>query len=187
MSASIIKPATCNHCDLGSGQRGMDNCSKCDGTGSVFLVGVRSFPNTREGYEEALEALVTQLWEERKPRKFECGPSALSDGEFLLWVRNRLIHIHKEPIGYDYITRLGKMGAAMMKKEALMEDFVPLARGTQVEVRWPKFERPGGSEIWMPATVMTDISAEKLNVTYADKSWQTVERKHVRRVTDAQV
>lgn len=43
----------CGHCDLGRGTRGMDSCSVCDGTGSVFMVNGRSFPNTEEGYLEA--------------------------------------------------------------------------------------------------------------------------------------
>ena len=43
-------PRQCSHCDFGSGQRGMDRCSKCDGTGSVFFVAGQKFPNTEAGY-----------------------------------------------------------------------------------------------------------------------------------------
>lgn len=56
MSFVDPKPLVCFHCDFGSGQRGMDSCRKCDGTGSIFLVGRRAFSNTREGYLEAVYA-----------------------------------------------------------------------------------------------------------------------------------
>lgn len=51
------KVYTCDHCDFGTGHRGMDWCSKCGGTGSVFRVGLRVFPNTKKGYEEAVREL----------------------------------------------------------------------------------------------------------------------------------
>jgi hypothetical protein len=51
------KPSICGRCDFGSGQRGMDHCSTCDGTGSIFRVGLQVFPNTEEGYLEAVYAL----------------------------------------------------------------------------------------------------------------------------------
>lgn len=50
------KPTSCPHCDFSGGTRGMDRCSKCDGTGSVFRVGGRYYPNTKEGYEAAVKA-----------------------------------------------------------------------------------------------------------------------------------
>jgi hypothetical protein len=55
-----LKPRICPYCDFGTGRRGMDRCAKCDGTGSVFAVadghgGVRFFPNTKEGYDKAVE------------------------------------------------------------------------------------------------------------------------------------
>lgn len=50
------KPMTCNICDFGTGTRGMDRCSRCDGTGSVFFVRGHFYPNTKEGYENALFA-----------------------------------------------------------------------------------------------------------------------------------
>lgn len=58
--ASVDEPAGsgCNLCDLGHGTRGMDRCAKCDGTGSVFVVGTRTFPNTERGYMEAVLAKV---------------------------------------------------------------------------------------------------------------------------------
>ena len=49
------KPATCPHCDFGTGQRGMDSCGKCDGVGSVFFVNGKMFPNTKEGYIAACQ------------------------------------------------------------------------------------------------------------------------------------
>jgi DnaJ-class molecular chaperone len=52
--ASEPKPQRCHRCDFGSGQRGMDRCPTCDGTGSVFFVNGQFFPNTKEGYEAAL-------------------------------------------------------------------------------------------------------------------------------------
>lgn len=51
-----ITPSTCPYCDFGSGQRGMDSCGKCDGTGSLFWVGRKFFPNTELGYNEAIAA-----------------------------------------------------------------------------------------------------------------------------------
>lgn len=47
----------CPHCDFSGGTRGMDRCHVCDGTGSVFWVYGRSYPNTEEGYNRALNAL----------------------------------------------------------------------------------------------------------------------------------
>lgn len=47
------KARQCPHCDFGSGQRGMDRCGRCDGTGSVFWVLGQRFPNTKRGYEMA--------------------------------------------------------------------------------------------------------------------------------------
>lgn len=50
-----LTPSGCPFCDFSSGQRGMDRCAKCDGTGSVFLVNGRRFANTLEGYLEACQ------------------------------------------------------------------------------------------------------------------------------------
>lgn len=51
-------------CDFSGGTRGMDRCSRCDGTGSRFLVAVKGewyyFPNTRKGYEDACQKLGVQ-------------------------------------------------------------------------------------------------------------------------------
>lgn len=49
-----IKPAACIACDLASGQRGMDTCGKCQGTGSGFYVASAFYPNTQLGYLHAL-------------------------------------------------------------------------------------------------------------------------------------
>lgn len=52
------QPAICPHCDFGTGMRGMDRCSKCDGIGSGFWVpGPRFYPNTKAGYDAAFKAL----------------------------------------------------------------------------------------------------------------------------------
>ncbi len=51
-----IGASGCGHCDFGMGTRGMDRCAKCDGTGSVFRVGLSAFPNTEIGYLKALQA-----------------------------------------------------------------------------------------------------------------------------------
>ena len=50
-------PVSCPYCDFSRGTRGMDRCAKCKGTGSVFWVGNRTYPNTKEGYEDALKAM----------------------------------------------------------------------------------------------------------------------------------
>ena len=48
-------------CDFSQGTRGMDRCHRCDGTGSRFLVFINGegwyYPNTREGYVEAMQKL----------------------------------------------------------------------------------------------------------------------------------
>lgn len=49
----------CHHCDFGSGRRGMDRCPTCDGTGALFRVAARYFPNTEAGYRAALEEMAT--------------------------------------------------------------------------------------------------------------------------------
>lgn len=54
-----IEPEGCRYCDFSSGRRGMDRCSKCDGIGSVFRVGARTFFNTKDGYIAALKARST--------------------------------------------------------------------------------------------------------------------------------
>jgi hypothetical protein len=53
------KPSACPYCDLSMGTRGMDRCRFCDGTGSVFWVKKRCFPNTKEGYDKA-KALLNE-------------------------------------------------------------------------------------------------------------------------------
>jgi ribosomal protein L37AE/L43A len=54
------KPRACPHCDFSCGQRGMDRCHVCDGTGSVFLAGGRYHPNTEKGFNAAVRALEDQ-------------------------------------------------------------------------------------------------------------------------------
>ncbi len=48
------KARHCPHCDFSSGHRGMDRCHICDGTGSVFYVGDRYYPNTEKGFRAAI-------------------------------------------------------------------------------------------------------------------------------------
>lgn len=55
-----IKPTMCSHCDFGLGRRGMDRCGRCKGTGSGFRVGLKFFPNTEQGYLEALQCHLQQ-------------------------------------------------------------------------------------------------------------------------------
>lgn len=50
-------PGVCPHCDFGTGQRGMDSCGKCQGTGSIFRVKGKLYPNTEDGYKRAFAAL----------------------------------------------------------------------------------------------------------------------------------
>lgn len=50
-------PEYCDRCDFSSGQRGMDRCAECDGTGSIFRVKGKTFPNTLAGYAWALAAM----------------------------------------------------------------------------------------------------------------------------------
>lgn len=58
------KARTCHRCDFGSGQRGMDRCATCKGTGSVFRVGTQYYPNTETGYVEAAKAEVRAMKKE---------------------------------------------------------------------------------------------------------------------------
>lgn len=51
-----LRAYQCPHCDFGTGQRGMDSCGRCDGTGSIFRVGEKTYPNTKHGYLEACKA-----------------------------------------------------------------------------------------------------------------------------------
>lgn len=55
-----FEPVTrqCDHCDFGSGYRGMDSCGRCRGTGSVFWVAGQRFPNTERGYKQARAILI---------------------------------------------------------------------------------------------------------------------------------
>lgn len=55
------KPMTCDRCDFGTGTRGMDRCSRCDGTGSIFFVAGRYFANTKEGYDAAVVAAKNRV------------------------------------------------------------------------------------------------------------------------------
>jgi len=61
---SDIKPIPCPHCDFSRGTRGGDCCAKCGGTGSVFRAGSKIYPNTREGYDEAIAATQSEVGDE---------------------------------------------------------------------------------------------------------------------------
>lgn len=55
-----IKVRTCHHCDFGSGMRGMDRCSKCDGTGSqLHTPSGKLYPNTKKGHDAAMAEIIT--------------------------------------------------------------------------------------------------------------------------------
>jgi hypothetical protein len=49
----------CHHCGYFNRHREMDRCVRCDGTGSVFWVSGRSYPNTPKGYDAAVKAKKT--------------------------------------------------------------------------------------------------------------------------------
>ena len=51
-----IRIVQCHHCDFGSGQRGMDRCGKCDGTGAQWAYGAQRFVGTSAGHIQALDA-----------------------------------------------------------------------------------------------------------------------------------
>lgn len=61
MMVRDIRAMECHRCDFGTGKRGMDRCSTCDGTGSVLRVGKRFFANTEHGHELASVYLKENL------------------------------------------------------------------------------------------------------------------------------
>jgi hypothetical protein len=71
----MLKPFACFHCDFSSGQRGMDRCSVCKGTGSIFVVHGKTFSNTEEGYNAACKEAKKVCWGHREgPDELEEGP-----------------------------------------------------------------------------------------------------------------
>ena len=50
-----IRLIQCHHCDFGSGRRGMDRCSKCDGTGQQWARGGSRFVGTASGFFALLD------------------------------------------------------------------------------------------------------------------------------------
>ena len=61
-----LKPQSCPKC-VGHGQKGMDHCHTCDGTGSIFDVDGVKYPNTAQGHQQAAYARRVTLGKE--PRK----------------------------------------------------------------------------------------------------------------------
>lgn len=55
----VPRPRACPECK--GGTKGMDVCEKCAGSGTVFLVNGRYYPDTREGYDQAERALNNSL------------------------------------------------------------------------------------------------------------------------------
>jgi hypothetical protein len=47
----------CHHCDFSSGQRGMDMCSKCDGSGGLLVhIPTKSwYANTKAGWDQMVK------------------------------------------------------------------------------------------------------------------------------------
>jgi hypothetical protein len=52
----VPRPSKCGDCR--DGMVGMDMCERCAGTGTVFKVNGKLFPDTRDGYERAEKELV---------------------------------------------------------------------------------------------------------------------------------
>jgi DnaJ-class molecular chaperone len=55
----VPRPSKCTECK--GGTKGMDVCETCAGTGTVFKVGTKTWPDTREGYDQAERALNGSL------------------------------------------------------------------------------------------------------------------------------
>lgn len=51
----VPRPSKCPDCK--GGRVGMNECEKCAGTGTVFKVGYKFFPDTKDGYIQAERAL----------------------------------------------------------------------------------------------------------------------------------
>ena len=51
MTFYVPRPVPCPACK--HGRVGMDCCKTCEGTGTVYKVRGKLFPDTREGYERA--------------------------------------------------------------------------------------------------------------------------------------
>lgn len=60
----------CPHCDFSCGQRGMDRCGKCDGTGAIYRVNGKIYPNTQEGLDAALASPTAAS--QPVPKMVEC-------------------------------------------------------------------------------------------------------------------
>jgi hypothetical protein len=55
----VPRPSKCPDCQ--GGTKGMDVCEKCAGTGTIFKVGTKTWPDTRDGYAQAERALNGSL------------------------------------------------------------------------------------------------------------------------------
>lgn len=51
----VPRPSKCPQCK--GGRVGMDECEKCAGSGTVFMVKGKYYPDTREGYDAAERSL----------------------------------------------------------------------------------------------------------------------------------
>jgi hypothetical protein len=58
MSFLVPRPSPCPEC---KGRVGMDYCKTCENTGTVFRVSGKTYPDTREGYNQAERALDPTL------------------------------------------------------------------------------------------------------------------------------
>lgn len=53
----VPRPSACPDCK--SGRLGLDECLTCAGTGTIYKVDGKTYPDTKEGYEAAQKALVS--------------------------------------------------------------------------------------------------------------------------------
>lgn len=71
----VPKPSQCPECK--GGRNGMDYCDTCEGTGTIFKVNGKTFPDTKKGYDEAQKALdgLSDMYCGMIPlaRDYDCG------------------------------------------------------------------------------------------------------------------
>lgn len=113
------KPRACPRCDFSSGQRGMDRCHYCDGTGSVFLAGGRYHPNTKEGFEAAQADLLLHVAREALSQSAGEGMAEKK------WLGEILTVIHRD--GGHYQTTHGT-AKAVVDAHKIVSDLFATAR-----------------------------------------------------------